>query len=42
MKNTLKTFKAKEIKNASKIKGGAFGKGTRNAATSISSRPELL
>jgi hypothetical protein len=42
MKNSIKNLEAKTIKNTKSIKGGAFGKGTRNTASTTSARPELL
>ncbi len=43
MKNSIKKFESKKVKDSKVIKGGGFGKGTKKqTTTSVSARPELM
>lgn len=42
MKKTIKKFVKNEMSNTQAIKGGAFGRGTRNTSSQAGTRAELL
>lgn len=42
MKKSIKKFEVKGINNASAVKGGAFGRGTKHTVPTSNSKAELL
>ncbi len=42
MKKTIKELSSKSIQNTATVKGGANGKGTKNTASTVATRAQLL